>query len=212
MRRLQALLCEQCVPQGYDREPLVVALLAQLSCRRHHQISTSGLGHWTPSPTVSFLFILSSSQVCPRFVRCYRVSVPCGPLCDVNARTSLHPRCGKAETSAEVREDDGWIARRSSPHDVLELLHLRNRVRKTMSLVQTGHPPSLSLSVQCAGHHVCVTSSRCFTQVLLSIYLSPTSALPNLCISPVTHGRPSLTAAAEARPGGFGVGARPHTS
>ena len=198
VRRLQALLCEQCVPQGFDREPLVIALLAQLPCRRHHQIAPRVLG-------TGFPLLLFPSFFCfPPLV-----SVQRGPVCDVSGRT-LHPRCAKAETSAEAREDDGWIARRSSPHDVLELLHLHSWVRKKMSLDQTGHPPSLS--AHRAGHHVRVTSSRCFTQVLLSINLSRTSALPNLCISPVTHGRHSVAEAAEARPGGFGFGARPHTS
>ena len=44
MRPLQALLCEQCVAQGYDREPLVVALLAKLACRCHNQVYTSATG------------------------------------------------------------------------------------------------------------------------------------------------------------------------
>ena len=147
------------------------------------------------------------------------VSVPCGPLCDVSFRTSvLHPRCAKAVTSAEACEDDGWIARRSSPHDVLELLHLHDRVRKTLNVVQTGHSPRLSPSLSLSLHNVQVITCVCDLLLMLHagtafhFLVSPTSALPKLCISPFTHAGPSLVAAAEARPGGFGVGVRPHTS
>ena len=61
-------------------------------------------------------------------LRAVWASVPCERpyICCMHA--CVPPHCAKAKTSAEAREDDGWIARRSSPHDVLELLHLHDRV------------------------------------------------------------------------------------
>ena len=55
-------------------------------------------------------------------------------------------------------------------------------------------------------HSVQVIS--CVASSMLRMYCSRSTCHrplpPNLCISPVTHGRPSVAAAAEARPGGLG--------